>query len=119
MRDTAGGLQVIHSLNKYSYLKLDVCNSLNYECLENNESVITVENEWSTKGYIEAKLKNEGHADYKKLMKRDNVIRSQISTNFENIYSIRVVRPTLAQIMIIKSFYKTTQIGDILKLIKM
>ena len=104
----------IHSLDKYSYLKLDPGNMITYAFEDDDNRVIEVQNEWSTKAYVMQSQNSNSDT----LTASNTDVWAECETFFETVYCLRVTTPSLQQLIILKSFYECSKGSDILKLIK-
>ena len=75
---------MIHSLDSFSFLKLDSCNFLYFKCTNETDKVVCVQQEQ---------------------VRVTNQIDSKDENIYDPVYNISIKEPTLRQLMIIYSLY--------------
>ena len=88
--------KMLHSLDSFSYLKVDPLNYINFKCHDYNNRTISIEQEWQEKSP-----------------------NGTVSTYYDQIYKIKIHEVSLRELLILQSFYVSKTTSDIINLIKM
>lgn len=90
-----------HSLDSFSFLKIDPLNLISFKCQDPEDRIISVQQEWWKKNV----RSEEEESAKSKCKKVKNKIFNYNETFYDIIYNIKIEEPTLRELLILQSFY--------------
>ena len=90
---------MIHSLDSFSFLKVDKINLINFKCQDYNNRIISIEQE------DEHKITVDGKPD--------------LIHAYRELYKVKIFEITLRELLILQSFYLCKNEADIVDLVKL